>query len=123
MWSLPVTLGGGMTMTKRGEPAGPWGWNRPSSIQRRYQRCSKEAGSKVFGSFREPSSASLAEGFSDIKKGARAPSKISKTRRPLLGAALELRDPPLDGHLGRVRDDLPGDFADDAIGELLDDPG
>src|SRR6266542_279115 len=82
MWSFPVTLGGGMTMTYRGEPAGPEGRKRPSSSQSRYHRSSKEEGSKVFGSFLGFSSEAAGIRFSDIKKrggGPRAPLKISET--------------------------------------------
>src|SRR5262249_55290817 len=112
-----------MTITKRGDPAGPRGSKRPSSIQSRYHRSSKEAGSNVFGSLRAPSSGALVAAFSGIKKGRRAPSKISKTRRKLVRAAFELGDPPLDGDLGRVGHDFPGDLPDHPIRELLDDTG
>src|SRR5262245_17962913 len=83
MWSLPATLGGGTTMTSRGDPAGAGGGKRPASIQRRDHRSSKEAGSKVLGSFLELSSGPAVTRFSDIKKGASCPlENIKKPRLP-----------------------------------------
>jgi hypothetical protein len=67
MCSRPVTFGGGMTITNRGAVGGPAGWKRPSASQTRYQRSSKEEGSKVFSSLREASADSGTAALSDIK--------------------------------------------------------
>src|SRR5215471_12894044 len=81
MWSLPVTLGGGITITKRGEPAGPAGVNRPSDSQRLYHSCSNDAGSKVLGSFLSSAVDAVSEGISGIKKGLAGPSYIRNQLR------------------------------------------
>src|SRR5512132_1067253 len=119
MWSLPVTFGGGITITNRGEPGGPAGWNRPSASQVEYQRSSKCAGSKVFSSLVEdsfgristdsPVSASEAErpskGFPCMAKGRKGPSPYQKRRgiamrlRPRHRAAVGSEGPLLDAAL------------------------
>src|SRR5437867_12738125 len=103
MWRRPVTFGGGMTITNRGEPAGPAGWKRPSFSHTEYHRSSKCAGSKVFSRPLDGTAASARTGFSGMKKGLSEPSHISETGRVLLDAGLELLDPLLDDDLGDVR--------------------
>src|SRR5262245_60677880 len=106
-----------MTMTKRGEPGGPEGWERPSLAQRRHQPSSKEERSNVFRSRFESSAVSVARGILGIKKGLWRPFLYQKPDLPfrLLDAGLQLLDSLLDDDLGHVRDDLPRDLPNDAI--------
>src|SRR5688572_16862109 len=138
MCSRPVTFGGGMTITNRGEPSGPVGWKRPSSSQRRYHRSSNCAGSNVFSSFLpESSSPATGEGIagtvsSCMKEGRKGPFSLSETGRnrqaaggsadaPLLDAALELSDALPDDELRHLGNDFPRDFLHDPVGKALDD--
>src|SRR4030042_1350988 len=50
MCRTPVTLGGGITMTKGFPLAFGEGWNRPCSIQKRYSLLSKSLGSYALAS-------------------------------------------------------------------------
>jgi hypothetical protein len=59
MWRRPVTFGGGISITYRGDPGAPLGWKRPSLSQRAYQRDSKREGSKVLGRLSDGSSGRL----------------------------------------------------------------
>src|SRR6476660_3291135 len=90
MWSFPVTFGGGITMTNRGDPAAPCGWKRPSASQTEYQRSSTDEGSKFLGSLLAALSASAGAGFSGIKKGSERPSYIALPRDTETGREFRL---------------------------------
>src|SRR5262245_26544928 len=126
MWSRPVTFGGGMTMTKRGEPAGPRGWKRPSASQCSYQRRSKCEGSNVLSSaFEDVARASAgacsvsSRGLSGMKKGLSEPFHITEPVGLLFDARLQLLDALLDHELRDVGDHFPRDLAHDLVGEAL----
>src|SRR5438477_759645 len=122
MWSRPVTLGGGITMTNRGEPGRPVGWNRPSRSQSAYQRSSNCAGSKVFSSPRVETGGFMRR-LAASKKGSFEPFHISDADALLFDAGLELLDALFDDQLGDVGDHLPGDLPQNAVREALDDAG